>query len=834
MRQVLRVAWYRFRATFSRRGAGLLAIVLLIASLGGIAMAAVAAGRRTQSAFPTFLASTNPSDLLAQYSPRGNGYDAAVIDGVASLPLVKHDESFTVLSAGVLNLDGSARTDPTRIPIVGSVDGGLFDQDRFTVTEGRMANPERSDEVMVSQLAADTLGVRVGQSLPLAIVSSASPAPGTGPVEGIHTRVDATIVGIGKLNSEVVQDDVGRFPTYIVATPALTRPVLDCCAAWTWTGIQLEHGNADVAAVEREYAAALPQGTGYQFHVTSQVEAQVQRSIEPEAIALVAFGAIAAVAGLLIGGQAIGRQVRENRDDLDVLRALGASPSMTVLDGLLGIVGAVVLGALFAGGLAIALSPVGPIGPVRSVYPSRGVAYDWTVLGGGAAVVIFVLGGLSLVMTYRGAPHRVARLAQQRSERASAAVRAASSAGLSAPAVAGIRFALEAGRGRTAVPTRSAIAGAALAVALVVATVTFGNSLSTLVSHPALYGWDWNYALESTDGYGPITPNGQARLDADPNVAATSGVYFGTADIDGQAVPCLFGSTHAVLAPPILSGRTFDNAGEIVLGAATLATLHKHVGDTVTVSHGSDITPFRLRVVGTATMPAVGILDGLHSSMGTGALLPADVLPDGVRNAFGPLSGPNMVFVRFRAGVDAAAAARSLQQTADAINAEMAAAPPDVASFGATTFVLPVQRPAEIVNYRSMGNTPPLLAAGLAAGAVVALGLTLAASVRRRRRDLALLKTLGFTRRQLAAVVAWQASVAAVIGAALGVPLGIALGRWLWILFAHQIFAVSRPTVPVLSVALVAAGALVLANVVAALPGRSAARTPTAVLLRAE
>ena len=410
-------------------------------------------------------------------------------------------------------------------------------------------------------------------------------------MQNIHTRVDATIVGIGKLNSEVVQDDIGRFPTYIVATPALTRPLLDCCVAWTWTGIQLEHGTADVAAVEREYVAALPPGDGYQFHVTTQVEDQVQRSIEPEAIALIAFGAIAAIAGLLIAGQAIGRHIRLNRDDLDVLRALGAGPSMTVADGLVGIIGAIVLGALLAGGVAIALSPLGPIGPVRSVYPHRGVAFDWTVLAGGFAVVIVVLGGLAIAIAYRNAPHRVARRDRQRTERTSAAVRSAASMGLPAPAVAGIRFALEAGRGRTAVPARSAIAGTALAVVLVVATVTFGNSLSTLVSRPALYGWDWNYALESVDGYGPITPQGQARLDADPNIAATSGVYFGTADIDGQAVPVLFGSTHAVLAPPILSGRTFDNADEIVLGAATLSQLHKHVGDTVTVSHGARRRP---------------------------------------------------------------------------------------------------------------------------------------------------------------------------------------------------------------------------------------------------
>ena len=148
--------------------------------------------------------------------------------------------------------------------------------------------------------------------------------------------------------------------------------------------------------------------------------------------------------------------------------------------------------------------------------------------------------------------------------------------------------------------------------------------------------------------------------------------------------------------------------------------------------------------------------------------------------------------------------------------------------------MLRVQYPAEIENYRSIGSTPVLLATGLAVGAVVALGLTLTASVRRRRRDLALLKTLGFTQRQLAACVAWQSTVAVAIGVIAGIPLGIALGRWLWILFAHEIYAVPRATVPTLSLVYVGLGALVLANVVAVLPGRYAARTPTALVLRAE
>ncbi len=112
--------------------------------------------------------------------------------------------------------------------------------------------------------------------------------------------------------------------------------------------------------------------------------------------------------------------------------------------------------------------------------------------------------------------------------------------------------------------------------------------------------------------------------------------------------------------------------------------------------------------------------------------------------------------------------------------------------------------------------------------------MTLVASVRQRRRDLALLKTIGFVRRQLAAAVAWQATVAAAVGIVIGIPLGLVVGRWLWDLFAQQISAVPYPTVSVPSVALVAVGTVVLANLVAAVPARTAARTPTALLLRAE
>jgi hypothetical protein len=255
-----------------------------------------------------------------------------------------------------------------------------------------------------------------------------------------------------------------------------------------------------------------------------------------------------------------------------------------------------------------------------------------------------------------------------------------------------------------------------------------------------------------------------------------------------------------------------------------LAQLHKHIGATVTERAGSG-KPTTLQIVGVDTMPTIGAGGGPHLEMGIGALLPYALIPPAARDPFDdPATGPEEIFVNFRPGVNDEAATASLQRIGNQVS--------NTFNFG--VFTGPPLRPAEIINYRSMGTTPAILGSALAAGAVVALGLTLVASVRRRRRDLALLKTLGSTRRQLASVVAWQSTVAVLIGTVVGVPLGIVLGRVLWTLFANEIHAVPSPSVPALSIVLIAVGALALANVVAASPGRLAARTPTAVLLRAE
>jgi hypothetical protein len=842
----LRIARYRFKTTFRRRWGDYAVLVLLIGLIGGIAMGSVQAGRRTQSSYPAFLGKTNASDLtLSTYGTGGPGAAAATIyspktaAAIAHLPGVKKVESWVGVFAVPLERDGAPHlTLSNEINVAGSK-GLYFDEDRVTALQGHIPNPNRVNEFMTTALGAKLLGAHVGQVVPIGLYT-----PQQGELPGFGTprvrpalRVDMTLTGIVEFNNQVIEDDTDRLPTNLVYTPAFTRLVPDADTQGTWYGIQLARGDKDIASVEQALLRVLPSGAAGNFSVTAITEAKVERAVEPESIALAMFGLIAACAALGIALSVIARQLRSTDEERQVLRAMGASPATAVVDSLLGIVGAIVAGSLLACAVAVALSPLSPLGPVRAVYH----AFDWTVLGGG---LLWLLGGLVLgaaVLALRAAPQRLARRARLSTARPSRVAQAAAAIGLPLPGVVGLQFALEPGAGRTTVPARWVLAGAVIAVTVITATLTFSSSLNALVTHPKLYGWNWDYALQSEND---IPPQALSALDHDPDVTAWSGYSDPDLQIDGQTVPALTAQAgNPTVGPPVLSGHSLEpGKPQVVLGAATLALLHTHIGAWVTIGYGSPSTaplylpPTPGRVVGTATFPAIAGSSTFaeHTSMGTGALLAEQDLPAAfLRATEAPdptLDGPPLVFVRMQANVGPAAGRKDMERII-AVAAKAFAHDPNAA--GNSVILLPVQRPAEIVNYQSSGGTPEVLAAGLATGAVIALALALVATVRKRRQDLALLKTLGFTKGQLAVTLTWQATVTALVGIIVGVPVGIAAGRQLWIIFARSIDAVPEPSVP-LSIVLVAVGALVLANLVAAIPGRVAASTPAAVVLRGD
>ena len=536
---MLTVAWYRVRTTLAENWFGYVSIVLLVGLLGGLGMAAVAGARRTQSAYPTYLVRSHASDLDVNiYLNHGNdlarSYSAKVTGEISHL----HDVAQTGISLALFAFPLTARGIPSNAPPladgqvtpVGSLNGVFFDQDQPAVAQGRLPDPDRSDQFMVTVAAARSLGWHVGERFTIGTYSLAqinSVGFGTSSERPVGV-FRSTLVGIVVPNDQVVTDDIDQNWTNILFTPATTRRLFaDHQAVYPTYQLRLVHGSADVPTVEREIIGLLPRNAIYSFHVTSVVTTRVETATKPESIAAGVFGIVAGLAALLLAGLTIGRIASSRREDLRVLRALGGSPSQTVADSFLCPFAAVLAGAALAIVVAFALSPFAPIGAVRAVDPSPGFSVDWTVAGIGCAALVSTLGAIALGVAYRVAPQRVAPMGEATRSRSRVAA-AVAAAGMPISAVTGVRFALERGRGRTAVPVRSALVGSVLAVTVLVSTLTFGSGLNTLVTHPALYGWNWDDALVEVGG-GQVPPVAQRMLDHSPVVASWTGFNYADA-----------------------------------------------------------------------------------------------------------------------------------------------------------------------------------------------------------------------------------------------------------------------------------------------------------------
>jgi ABC-type antimicrobial peptide transport system permease subunit len=137
-----------------------------------------------------------------------------------------------------------------------------------------------------------------------------------------------------------------------------------------------------------------------------------------------------------------------------------------------------------------------------------------------------------------------------------------------------------------------------------------------------------------------------------------------------------------------------------------------------------------------------------------------------------------------------------------------------------------------VINLRAVDTLPWALAIFLAILATLATVHALMQTTRMRRHELAVLRMLGFQRRQCSLTVASQATTIALIGAIIGIPLGIVTGRLLWQSLADRLGVVADPVTPVLALVALAVAIAVVANLAAIVPARRAARLSPATLLR--
>jgi FtsX-like permease family len=807
-----------------RRWRGWAVLVLLVAVAGGAVLAAAAGARRTNSAYPRFLQASHASDLLVSPAGTGLGGYYAALARQPGVALVAPGVGLNVQPSGHSGrLDLAAAVEA---PADGVLGHGL---DVPRVLAGRLPRLDRPGEIAVDQIAAASLHLRVGSTLAMEAGPNAGlPGSGTGPGSDVPRRqLTERVVGIIVTRASVDPvTDIDKVP-FILASTALWHQLGRGYLAFDGAYVKLRPG-ATVGGISREAQALARRfpGTLGQMYVAdeSTQAATIERAIRPQAIALAIFALVLACTALLIVGQAAARLLLAAGADNPVLAALGMTRGQLMAAGLIEVAVASAAGAIAAGGVAVAASPLMPIGTARLAEPDPGFSADWLVLFLGAAAIVVLLVARSLWPAGRLAS---VRGIAARDEAAGARRRPwlagwLATAGAPVTMVTGVRLAAQPGRGRSAVPMRAALVGTTLSVLAVTAAFTFGANLLHLVDTPRLYGQTWDAAVDLQ--FSPMEPGEAQHLwGRNPGVTGWTFGDHGIVGINGQLIPAigLAPGRGPVMSPTLLAGHAPRTSREIVLGTSTLRGLGLRIGQQVPVTVGG--RRMLDRIVGRAVFPDFGQGSFTPTDLGQGAVTTAAAFraqeaPPGERGGY------EFALLRLRHGPGRAAALARFQRSMTGFCTHVQQ----------STCVEIGQRPNGVTNFARIDGTPEVLAALLAALGVAVFGQLTVVSGHRRRHDFAILKALGLLRRQIREITAWQASILGGLALVIGVPLGLAVGRWSWQLFGDGLGIPADAHVPVALVLIMVPAVLIIANAVALWPGRSAARIPPAQVLRTE
>ena len=818
---------YAARATWRSYWRITLLIAVITGLLGAVSLGALAGARRTDSAYGRYLRAARASDVMVDVP----GPLPPVIHAIEHLPGVTASAAYLGLAAEPV-IHGKVSDSWELSGLNGSLDGEYFRLDKLTVVAGRLPRPGATGAVLLTPGLAAALHVTVGghvawqffrQPTSHGLPANAPPYPS----RRVTYRVAALVIRPPALGDSY--DDVAT----AILPPGATRPYLDGEYQFGWVALRLHGGPAGVPALRAELAALGTRLTrqygfpvGFLVRPLATVERQAQQAIEPQALALGVLGGLVAVALLVLTGQGLALLLSRSAADAAILRAMGLTRAgAAVVAALWGAV-AIALGIGLAIAGALAISPLAPVGPVRALDPARGVRPDWLVLAGGGAALAILLTVLLAWLAWRAvrqAPEvGLARPAAGRCR--GAAQRPARGPGHRDPARAGAADRRGAGRpgpghpgrigggghrpGRGAgvqrQPDRPGQPPAPVRLELGRADAVRGR-LRKLApgrheqdnQRPARRDRLVGLRLRAADRGGPGGPghgDRGARRRGRP-----AGHQRAPAD---RAGPDRAGRGHHAPAWP--AARRQDRGRR---GNRPPADGGRH-GHAAVVRGVAD----RSRVA-RPRRPGPGARPAGHREPDVAAVCHRE-RPG---RAGLPVGGGHQRVVAGRRAPDR---------------------PPDRGRRARRqpggTYRLGPQPAAQIANFRQMGGQPLAIAVGVAAAAVLALGLTILASVRRRRRELALLKCLGMERGQVRAIVASQATAILAVACLAGVPLGIAGGRWAWTEFARSIGVVPDPVVPVAAIAVGVAALLIAGNLLASWPGLLAARTPPAALLRAE
>src|SRR6266568_9633517 len=513
---VVSAVWMRLRSELRARWRSWLGVALLIGLAGAAAVAAAAGARLTETAYPRFVQAQNGYDLIAG-GFSGNIDPGRALARMEALPAVGQWARIDVAASSALLPSGRLTAAPELMAVTDLMGRAGFRLNRFKVISGRAVNLRAPGEAMIDFPAAGREDLRVGSVIKFVIGS-----PDARPARLAAVRIVGIVASPGQFPAVGVSSASGS----VYVTPAFVRsngirPSPGDAALL----VRLRHGAAGGGAFVRQMRAA-----GLASVDIPEVEpvqtAGIQRSIRLESQALWGLCVLIGLAAFATVGQSLARQTYLDSADLPALWALGFSRVQLFS---LGIARAAIIGmasACVVVPVAVLLSPLTPVGLARIAEPDPGFAVDAGPLLLGAVLAAFLTMLASAVPAWTAV--RTATVSREGPGpgrgRSPAFTHALSRACRSPAAATGVRMALQPGRGRTAVPVRSAIFGATLGVAALTASLVFAASLGHLLDTPRLSGFTWD-AFVSVEGG---LPKAAATLRADPKIAGyTRGGFIG-------------------------------------------------------------------------------------------------------------------------------------------------------------------------------------------------------------------------------------------------------------------------------------------------------------------
>jgi hypothetical protein len=351
------------------------------------------------------------------------------------------------------------------------------------------------------------------------------------------------------------------------------------------------------------------------------------------------------------------------------------------------------------------------------------------------------------------------------------------------------------------------------------AVAVVGANLQRLVDTPARWGTTWDVTIESVDPEAPdtgpiVTPEDRELLRDHHDVEAAAVVLFDEqVTIEGRRVlAATFEPVKGELSPTLVRGRAPSGPDEVAVGMDTLRLLHASVGSRVSIDSRAQVSA-DYRIVGVIAMPSVSN----PGPLGVGAVFTetgGEAIQLGDQTRTLDDVGNRYMAVRWRDGIDPDDAFKGL-------GLPMARA------------IAPVA-PPEMNGLSDVRSVPLVAAAALAILGVIATAHALVVTVRRRRRELGVLGSIGFAPGDRSAAIHAQATTIALVALAFGVPLGAAVGRLVWSTMADGLGVAGDAAFPCAVLAVGALGMAVVLNVIAVWPAVRARRLPIATALRSE